>query len=42
MNATTEKGQSAVAFLEEWAGYISKFIEIIVNFFTTIAEEFGK
>ena len=42
MQATTEKGQNAVAFLDTWGGYIAKFVEIIVNFFTTIAEAFNK
>ena len=42
MEATTEKGQKAVDFLNEWGGYIAKFVEIIVNFFTTIAEAFDK
>lgn len=38
MNATTDKGQTAVSFLEEWGGYIRRFIDIIVGFYNAITE----
>ena len=36
----TEKGKGVLAFIEEWAGYISRFIEIIQGFFADLEKLF--
>ena len=36
------KAETAIAFLGEWAGYITQFIEICRNFFERIKEAFAE
>ena len=36
----TEKGKGVLAFIEEWAGYISRFIGMVQGFFADLEKLF--
>lgn len=38
---TENKAETAIKFLNDWAGYITEFIEIIKNFWNRISEIFA-
>ena len=40
MENISQKAQDAIAFLGEWAGYITRFISLVQDFFADMAAYF--